>query len=132
MKITADTNVLVRAIVRDDPAQGRLAEQTLAGADSVVIPLPVLCELAWVLRSRYRHDPPSIADTFRALIDSDTVAVDEPAVRAGLAVLDGGGDFADGVIAHLGAREGAGAFVTFDVAASDLLERQGFATVLLR
>ena len=46
-------NVLVRAIVRDDLEQSRLAEKVLSDADSVVVPLPVLCELAWVLRTRY-------------------------------------------------------------------------------
>jgi predicted nucleic-acid-binding protein len=131
LRITADTNVLLRAIVRDDVAQSRLAERVLAEAESVVIPLPVLCELAWVLRSRYRHNAGSIAATLRSLIASDTVITDEPAARAGLAILESGGDFADGVIAHLGGSGGADTFVTFDVNASKLLDEQGYKSLLL-
>ena len=45
MKITADTNVLVRALVQDDPEQARAASALLEQAELVAIPLPVLCEL---------------------------------------------------------------------------------------
>ena len=44
MRITADTNVLVRAAVRDDPRQARIAANTLARAELIAVPLPVLCE----------------------------------------------------------------------------------------
>ena len=50
MKITADTNVLVRALVQDEPEQARAASALLEQAELVAIPLPVLCELVWVLR----------------------------------------------------------------------------------
>ena len=50
MKITADTNVLVRALVQDDPEQAKSASALLEQAELVAIPLPVLCELVWVLR----------------------------------------------------------------------------------
>ncbi|WP_338027948.1 PIN domain-containing protein [Acidithiobacillus ferrianus] len=49
MKITADTNVLVRAITGDDPQQSEIAQAVLANASVVALPLPVLCELVWVL-----------------------------------------------------------------------------------
>ena len=50
MKITADTNVLARAILQDDEAQCRSARKVLAQAALVAVPLPALCELTWVLR----------------------------------------------------------------------------------
>ena len=50
MKITADTNVLVRALVQDDPEQAKSASALLEQAELMAVPLPVLCELVWVLR----------------------------------------------------------------------------------
>ena len=45
MRITADTNVLVRVLVHDDPDQARAAMDLLSRAELVAVPLPVLCEL---------------------------------------------------------------------------------------
>ena len=42
MKITADTNLLLRATVQDDPAQARVAEALLSQATVVAVPAPVL------------------------------------------------------------------------------------------
>ena len=42
------------------------------------------------------------------------VVVNRPAAEAGLALLDAGGDFADGIIAYEGSRLGADIFVSFD------------------
>ena len=53
MKITADTNVLVRALVRDDPQQAQTATDALLSASLVAVALPSLCELVWVLRRVY-------------------------------------------------------------------------------
>jgi len=50
--VTLDTNVLVRLLVGDDPAQTRLAERTFlehTGGDGVFVPIVVLVETAWVL-----------------------------------------------------------------------------------
>ena len=49
MKITADTNVLVRAIVGDDKLQSTAAQEALANAEAIALTLPALCELVWVL-----------------------------------------------------------------------------------
>ena len=57
MKITADTNVLVRALVQDDPGQARAASALLEQAELVAVPLPVLCELVWVLHRVSRPQP---------------------------------------------------------------------------
>ena len=54
MKITADTNVLVRAITGDDERQGKLAQAELAKADAIALALPALCELVWVLSQAYK------------------------------------------------------------------------------
>ena len=52
-------------------------------------------------------------------------------MEAGLAVLEAGGDFADGVIAHQGQWLGGDTFVSFDRQAVTLLSEQGLATQLL-
>ncbi len=131
MKITADTNVLVRAITADDAVQSRLAQAELANADMVALALPTLCELVWVLSRGYKIPASEIAQTVRRLINAATVAVNRPAVEAGLALLEAGGDFADGVIAYEGNWLGAEVFVSFDNKAVELLQAQGQSSRLL-
>lgn len=125
MRITADTDILVRAMTEDEPVQSRLAQDILARAELVALPLPVLCELVWVLGQGYKIAAADIAATLRRLIDSATVAVNRPAAEAGLAMLTEGGDFADGAIAYEGRALGAERFVSFDPRAVRLLEARG-------
>jgi predicted nucleic-acid-binding protein len=131
VKLTADTNVLVRAITGDDAVQSKLAQAELANADLVALALPALCELVWVLSRGYKIPAPDIAAAIRRLIDAATVAVNRPAVEAGLALLEAGGDFADGVIAYAGHWLGAETFVSFDTKAVELIAAQGQAACLL-
>ena len=131
MKITADTNVLVRAITRDDARQSKAAEAELADAELIALTLPSLCELAWVLSQGYKIPGTEVAEAIRRLMNSANVAVDRAAAEAGLALLDAGGDFADGVIAHEGSWLGAATFVSFDRKAVTLLEAQGQSARLL-
>lgn len=131
MRITADTNLLVRAITEDDPRQAAIARKTLEEAALVAVTLPSLCELVWVLAQGYGVAPAEIAKAIRLLLDSDTIAVDRPAAEAGLALLAAGGDFADAVIAHEGRWLGGETFVSFDKKAVKLLQAQGEAVRLL-
>ncbi len=131
MKIAVDTNVLVRVITGDDAEQSRVARRELAKADLVALALPALCELVWVLSQGYKASPGDIAEAIRLLLDSANVVVNRPAVEAGLAMLNAGGDFADGVIAYEGSWLGAETFVSFDKKAVKLIEAQGEAARLL-
>lgn len=131
MRIVADTNVLLRVIVDDDPEQSRLAAQALEEAEIVAISLHSLCEMAWVLDRRYEASRTDIADAIRRLIGTRNVAVDRPAVEAGLSVLDAGGDFADGVIAHEGRWLGGESFISFDRRAVRILAAAGQPARLL-
>ena len=72
-----------------------------------------------------------ITAAIRSLIATRTVVADRPAIEAGLAVLEAGGDFADGVIAFEGRRLGGETFVSFDRAAIKRLGVQGFPARLL-
>lgn len=125
MKITADTNILVRAITEDDPRQSKIAQRLLGDASLVAMPLVSLSEFCWVAQKIYKFGKPEIADVIRTLVAGENVAVDEPGVAAGLAVLDAGGDFADGVIAHTGKWLGADTFVSFDKDAVRLMKAHG-------
>ncbi len=131
MKITADTNVLARALTGDDARQSRIAEAELANADVVALALPALCELVWVLSRGYRIPPNEIAEAIRRLINGANVVANRPAVEAGLALLDAGGDFADGAIAYEGSWLGSDTFVSFDKTAVKLMKTQGEAARLL-
>jgi len=131
MKITADTNVLVRALVEDHAAQSKAAQLALRKADLVALTIPTLCELVWVLAQGYRISTGEIAEAIRRLINGDNVVVNRPAAEAGLAMLDAGGDFADGVIAYEGNWLGADTFVSFDRKAVKLLEARGLSALLL-
>jgi predicted nucleic-acid-binding protein len=125
MKIAPDTNVLVRVITEDDEQQSKVAEAELAAAELIVLPLPMLCELVWVLSQGYRIASADIAATIRRLIDGANTVVNRPAVEAGLAHLDAGGDFADGVIVYEGRWLGAEVFVSFDRESLKLTEERG-------
>jgi predicted nucleic-acid-binding protein len=131
LKITPDTNLFVRLFVDDDVTQRRLAEQALEDAELVAVTMPALCEMAWVLTRSYQVRSADVASAIRSLIDVANVVVDRPAVEAGLAFLDRGGDFADGVIAHQGYELGGDVFVSFDQKAVGLVDVVGEAALLL-
>lgn len=127
MKITADTNVLVRAVVRDHAAQASAAAKALVNAEVIAVTLPCLCEFTWVLRKVYGFAASDIAAAIRALLAATNVETDRQGVGAGVKMLEAGGDFADGVIAHEGRWLGGDAFVSFDRKAIALLKAQGYA-----
>jgi predicted nucleic-acid-binding protein len=132
VKVTVDTNVLIRAVVRDDAKQAKAAAALLESAELVAVSLPSLCEFVWVLRRVYKFKPPDIQAALEALLDAGNVVVDRPAAEAGLAVFKAGGDLADGLIAHEGRWLGGETFVSFDAAAVNLLAQQGQDAKLLK
>src|SRR5215469_4277298 len=132
MKITADTNVLIRAALQDEPHQARKGAQVLQEADLVAVPIPVLCEFVWVLRRGYKKSGSEVSDAIHKLMRSTHVVMNRPAVEAGLAVLGAGGDFADGAIAYEGDWLGAEEFVSFDSKAVSMLKSQGSRARLLQ
>ena len=131
MRITADTNILVRAVVGDDKKQAAAAVKILKDAELIAVPLPCLCEFVWVLRRVYDFTLQDIASAIEALLNAAKVTVNRPAVDAGLAILKAGGDFADGLIAYEGSWLGAEMFVSFDKKAVALLSQLGMSASLL-
>lgn len=127
MRVTADTNVLLRAILQDHDRQTDEAEALLANATAIAIPVPVFCELSWVLRRSFSQSPTDVAAAIQAICAIETVVTDGPAVEAGVDALLAGGDFADGAIARQGESLGATVFATFDRKAATVLREAGLA-----
>jgi predicted nucleic-acid-binding protein len=114
MRISADTNLLVRIIANDDPDQARTAGALLRDAELVAISLPCMCEFSWVLEKVYQLSRSDIAFAIREIVGRANVVADHGSVATGLRMLDAGGDFADGAIAASGAMLGGEVFVSFD------------------
>ena len=117
--IAADTNVWARAYLNDDTAQATKARSALAEACStsgVFVPLLVLAELSWVLRSRW--DRPRILDTIEGLRQTRGVTVESSAlvVKALEASRIGAVGFADHLIREIAFESGASEVITFDKA----------------
>ncbi len=129
MKIITDTNILVRATLNDHPEQAEAARRLLLSAQSVAIPLSAFCEFAWVLGGGYRYSKAQIGIAITQYLKTSIVMTDREAVEAGLAFLDQGGDFSDGVMAHEGRKLGGEYFVSFDRKALKLLAQQGHKTI---
>ena len=131
MKVTVDTNVLVRAVVRDDPAQASAAAKVLTDAGLIAVALPCLCEFVWVLLRVYDFQPSDATTAIRALLATANVEVNRPAVEAGLLALEAGGDFTNGIIAYEGCWLGGETFVSFDKRAVALLTAQSQSARIL-
>ncbi|MCL1900308.1 MAG: type II toxin-antitoxin system VapC family toxin [Promicromonosporaceae bacterium] len=130
MTVVADTNVLLRLLLADDPHQGAVATRELTAAAVVILPIVALCELSWVLRQGLRYSVAEVADAIDRLVSAPNAQFDERLVDAGLAVLRAGGDFADGVIANTGPPEAK--YLTFDKQAARLVGKAGVRVRLLK
>jgi predicted nucleic-acid-binding protein len=131
MKMIADTNVLIRAVLDDDVAQSRASRLALSSADQIIISRHAFCELVWILRQRYKMPKGEVAKVIQGYLDTDNVITDTAAVQAGLDAMEAGADFADGVIAYEGRWLGGDTFVTFDKRAVAVQAKLGHAVRLL-
>jgi predicted nucleic-acid-binding protein len=114
MRIAVDTNVLVRYLTWDDEEQATEAARAIEGADAIVVPTIVLCELVWVLKRAYRYAGQEIIGILRRLVAVRALELERPAAEAGIAMLARGGDFADGVVRYEADRAKCDRLVTFD------------------
>lgn len=115
--LAADTNVWARAYLNDDAAQASKARSALAKARSeegVFVPVLVLAELSWVLRSRWERE--KVLKTIEGLLQTRGVSVEYPALarRALEAAHKGRVGFADHLIAEVAFEFGAREVITFD------------------
>ncbi|MEN9864984.1 MAG: hypothetical protein RL748_574 [Pseudomonadota bacterium] len=128
-----DTNVLVRLLVRDDPAQFACAfdmiKQELAQGHPVLINHSVLLETVWVLQSRYKLDKARLVAMLSGLLAVDDVRLeDEASVESALFLWkNANAGFADCLISSKNQRLGCRATATFDVKAARVV---GFVPVV--
>ena len=107
-----DTNVIVRFLTADEPAQARAARRAVETGD-LFIATTVVLETEWVLRSGYGFTPDVIATGLRGLGGLAGITFEEPAIVAqALDWMTQGLDFADAL--HLAKSSHCTAFVSFD------------------
>jgi predicted nucleic acid-binding protein len=116
--IAVDTNIVIRLLTGDDPAQAERA-RVLFASESVFLPKTVVLECEWVLRRLYRTDRPAILNALSGLASLPNVRCeDEAALADAFAWARQGMDFADAL--HLASAHSAEKFATFD---EDMVKR---------
>ena len=111
--IALDTNVLVRLVTGDDPAQAKRVAARIDSGDAFFVPLTVALELEWVLRGAYKLAPDRVAASFEALLSIRNLRfAGEQAISRALQHYHLGQDFADAL--HLEAAGNCTAMLSFD------------------
>ena len=101
MKIGIDTNILVRAITKDDTRQTLVAKNLITKysgmSNSIFISDIVICELIWVLESSYKFTRYQLLETLKLLISTEEfVFSDDILTRQAVQMFENGNaDFAD-------------------------------------
>jgi predicted nucleic-acid-binding protein len=110
--LAVDTDVVVRLVTNDQPAQAARAAAVFR-AGPVFIPKSVLLESEWVLRQGYGLQTDGILRALRRLLGLPNVSVEDPAAAiTALTLLEKGFDFADAL--HVASSVGTDGFLTFD------------------
>jgi predicted nucleic-acid-binding protein len=121
-----DTNVLVRFLVRDDADQAAAATSLIRSAvrkgEPLFVPVTVLLELEWVLRSAFGFDKPAVLQALFGLLGSFELAFEsEGAIELALAQYErSAADFSDGLHTALAQQANQSPLWTFDKAAAKL------------
>lgn len=121
-----DTNVLVRFLVHDDPAQAATATELIrrsaAAGESLFLPITVVLELEWVLRSSYGFAKADIGRTIAHLLSTNELSFQSEAALEFALLLwrRGRADFSDCVHVALATDAGEQPLWTFDKAASGI------------
>jgi predicted nucleic-acid-binding protein len=121
--IGLDTNVLVRFLVDDDPAQNSKARAFLASCsfeDPVFVSAVTLAETVWVLTRRLKFPAASVIGTLRDLLASEGLIAEYDHELGELIGRDGvpEADLADHLISWAGRAAGCSSTVTFDALAA--------------
>jgi predicted nucleic-acid-binding protein len=127
--IALDTNVLVRFLVEDDPAQNQrakaLLQKAIDAAETCFVSDVVVCEIVWVLGTSYKVGRKEIGHILGQLLRAQHLAF--PSVerlgRALSAYESGRGDFADYLIREWAGEADCTIVATFD---GKLLREPGF------
>lgn len=124
--IGLDTNLLVRYLTKDDPAQfakaSSLIEAAVSSGERFVINTAVLCEFVWVLRTAYEYSREEIAKALESVLTTAEFTVERPdeARQALREFQTTRADFSDALIGRVNRALGADHTVTFDRHLKDL------------
>lgn len=117
---SVDTNVLVRLVAQDDEMQAQVVDRLLARhakkGELLFVPVTVVLELEWVLRSRLNQNKVQFMETLSALLTMVEFSFEaEDAVEQALVDYeDGNADFGEYLHLALSRRSEALPFWTFD------------------
>ena len=118
--IGLDTNVLVRYLTQDDPAQFARAAAFIDAAsereEQFLINAPVLCELVWVLATVYEYSREEIAQALEQIFTTAQFEIErlDEARQALGDFRSSKADFSDALIGRINRWLGAKHTVTFD------------------
>ena len=118
--IGLDTNVLVRYLTQDDPAQFARAAAFIDAAsereEQFLINAPVLCELVWVLATVYDYSREEIAQALEQIFTTAQFEIErlDEARQALGDFRSSQADFSDALIGRINRSLGAKHTVTFD------------------
>ena len=119
--LVVDTNVVIRHLTNDDRNQAERARRLIEQHD-VYLPLTVLLESEWVLRSVYGFAPGAIVDALRGFAGLPRVTVESAdAAATALDWAEQGLDLADAL--HLAAARGHEGLASFDRALARMAQR---------
>lgn len=111
-----DTNVLIRHLTGDPPAQAARATRFLAGTEPLELADLIVAEVVYVLESVYEVARGDVSRLARSIVASDRMRVaDLPLLLRTLEVYERHRlDFADAYLVASAERSGVGAVVSFD------------------
>jgi predicted nucleic-acid-binding protein len=118
--IGLDSNILVRYLTQDDPAQSATATQVIERGLNIANPgfvsVVTMAEVVWVLDRAYSFTDSEIAAAIEGMLQIEVLVIEnEKEVFAAMVALkQGKGAFADALIAELGARAGCSHTLTFE------------------
>jgi predicted nucleic-acid-binding protein len=124
--IGLDTNILIRYLTLDDPAQSAKAteilERRLTPNNPGFVSVVAMVETVWVLDRAYGFTNREIATAIERLLQVDVLEVEneQQVFTAMVALKQGRGSFADALIAELALRAGCTRTLTFDQKAARL------------
>ena len=116
MTAFVDTNVLIRHLTGDPPAQARRATRYLERAEALLLPDLILAEVAYVLESFYEGARVEVARTLRAVLGFPAIRVlDVELLQRAVEVYEVHRlDFADAYLVASAERTGIGVIASFD------------------
>jgi len=123
-----DTNVLVRYILQDDPAQSAAATTFIESACTAVTPgfvcHIVLVELVWVLEQGYGYNKEAIVNVLKQISTTAELALETPhLVRQTILTFEhSNAGYADCLLSTINHHYGCDVTITFDKKAAKLAD----------